>query len=677
MLFKGSHSKSLYLHPQNHYPIYIMNKTYFLVLLLISILPVHLFSQQNKLTEKTAFNGQYPQFFHFRGEMKRDIHASYDTWEKTYATSSGLLRKYICEELKIDTVLYSWLNRFAEKHPEKLLLLHFNGEARQVNNYPEVSRKYFPGHWVYEAGSLLAEDCTASQTHIQVKTIDCFREKAYVYRNTSPKQWIPHYVLLVELDEQGNKLWYNSEIAHIKSIDSSTNTLILERGRTNTKSRSFKAGKTYIAPIAGGVWGNDVMLYYNLSSACPKDKDGRTAADILLNEIHDWFNPNNGVLKNLDGIAFDVNYFDVSKHESWDTDNDGQADGGWINGQNIWQIGDLQFLKDLRKQMNKDFIITSDGQHPINQQAVGILNGIESEGLVQHNDGWRGFSRVVNTHLYWDKFNPLSPQFRYVVLKLMDGNDQHHVERLQRFGVATATCLGAYTTVPNSYSSLPSWVHPCSFGRMQGELIRCAKSSSNLLPKTPAELLHKGNLKGENCLISTEGNSIIINPTTQSSVLSIENVELPTGDITIFIEAQTITSSDAASDHVPRFIHVSLSNLPDYETEKKTKEFFTDLYGLVGHEKNENSFYFRRPRTPVGKQTLTITIKGMEDIQIHSIKIYNHPDILIRQFEKAVVLVNPALEEQEVNLSDFIPQYSKKVRIAPIDAVFIPRSQNE
>ena len=94
--------------------------------------------------------------------------------------------------------------------------------------------------------------------------------------------------------------------------------------------------------------------------------------------------------------------------------------------------------------MGQNFIITCDGQHPINQQAVGVLNGIESEGLVQHNDGWRGFSRTVNTHLYWDKFNPLSPQFRYVVLKLMDGNDQHHAERLRRFGVATALSGGLH-----------------------------------------------------------------------------------------------------------------------------------------------------------------------------------------------------------------------------------------
>ena len=73
--------------------------------------------------------------------------------------------------------------------------------------------------------------------------------------------------------------------------------------------------------------------------------------------------------------------------------------------------------------------------------------------------------------------------------------------------------------------------------------------------------------------MSIQGNSIIIKPATQSSTLSIKNVELPTGDITIFIEAETITPPDANSDLVPRFIYASLSNLPDYEPEKKTKEF--------------------------------------------------------------------------------------------------------
>ena len=33
--------------------------------------------------------------------------------------------------------------------------------------------------------------------------------------------------------------------------------------------------------------------------------------------------------------------------------------------------------------------------------------------------------------------------------------------------------------------------------------------------------------------------------------------------------------------------------------------------------------------------------------------------------------------EKEIHLSDFITEYSEKLKIAPIDAVFIPKSKNK
>ena len=122
----------------------------------------------------------------------------------------------------------------------------------------------------------------------------------------------------------------------------------------------------------------------------------------------------------------------------------------------------------------------------------------------------------------------------------MDGRYSGHAERLRRFGVATASCLGLTLQYPILIHSCPPGYSLVVLGRIQGELIRYAKSSPNLLSGTPAELLHKGILKGENCCMSIQGNSIIIKPATQSSTLSIKNVELPTGDITIFIEAETV-----------------------------------------------------------------------------------------------------------------------------------------
>lgn len=48
--------------------------------------------------------------------------------------------------------------------------------------------------------------------------------------------------------------------------------------------------------------------------------------NVLLNEIHHWFNPDNGILKKLDGIAFDVTTL-MCPNMKVGTNNDGQADG--------------------------------------------------------------------------------------------------------------------------------------------------------------------------------------------------------------------------------------------------------------------------------------------------------------------------------------------------------------
>ena len=58
---------------------------------------------------------------------------------------------------------------------------------------------------------------------------------------------------------------------------------------------------------------------------------------------------------------------------------------------------------------------------------------------------WRGFSRFVNTHLYWRANNNSKYDYRYVVLKL-HGPDEKHPGQMCRLGIAAASCLEAFTT---------------------------------------------------------------------------------------------------------------------------------------------------------------------------------------------------------------------------------------
>ena len=212
------------------------------------------------------------------------------------------------------------------------------------------------------------------------------------------------------------------------------------------------------------------MWFYNLSSTCPRDRAGKQVGELYAEEIASWFAPD-GRLHAFDGIAFDVNYFDVSERGAqWDVDNNGTADGGWIAGRNVWEEGDLAFLARVRELLGDGRLLSADAQHASNQQVPALLDGMESEGFVQHNDMWRGFSRAVNTHLYWMGHRRSDLDFRYVVLKVM-GPDAPDALRMRRFGAAAACCLGAFTTDVSGREYLPEpFRNPGSWSRPPGLL---------------------------------------------------------------------------------------------------------------------------------------------------------------------------------------------------------------
>ena len=676
----------VYLHGRNkHYSptIYQMKKA---LSLFIILLPISLLAQPCKnLSTKEAFTIGFPQFYSFRGEMNKKTHVSYDTWKAEVENSNGIIRKFLEEEMKIDPNSVDWADNFAKDNPSKLMLLHLNGEAHHVVRDPDILKKYFPGHWLYEAGSILTQNALPNQNELQVEDIAPFLNRRYLGGNGEGKGFnknnSPEYILIVKLDDKGNRMWYESEMAEIIKIDSETKKLTIKRNVCNTKSLSFDANKTYVAPIAGGVWGGGVMFFYNMSSDCPKDKNGKVASDIFVDEIANWFSPK-GILKNFNGIAFDVNYYDISaRFPKSDTNNDGINDGGWINNQNNWKIGDYQFHKKLRNKMGNNFIITSDGQHAENQQAVGVLNGIESEGLVQHNDGWRGFSRTINLHQYWEHNNSIQPTFRYIVLKYMNSNDATNVVRLQRFAVGTACCLKAFTTEARDNperSFLPDWMRkPGALGQAKGEIIHYAKQSPDILNKSITEL--KDMIIPEDCSVKVVNNQLEITPNSslknaRDLNLTLKNIELPQGDITIFIDAQAVDPSEGLSltDLVPRIMWTTLSDLPDYGEGKNTNVMYNNLTGLFGTSKfDEMSFYYRRPTTDASKTAdFTMRIQGRGKIIIRSIKIYPKADIVARKFDHGFVIVNPSFDNLKVNLSDFGLK-NEIIEVPAVDANFV------
>lgn len=634
------------------------------------------------LDAKDAFTKGFPQFLAFRGEMARASHKDYAAWCESVRSACGVIRKFVFEELPgIHKESHDWANRYAAENPRTLVLLHLNGEARQVMDFEDVHQRYFSGHWVYEPGSLLTADVDETGTELRVQDAKPFRMNGYLNRDKDGgKSWFPQHLLLVRTDDRGQRLWYESEYAILDGVDYKRNTITVKRGSLFSKPRAHAARKTCIVPLAGGVWGGKPMWFYNLSSVCPKDRNGCNAADVFIAEIAEWFSKE-GRLRNFSGIAFDVNYFEA-RHASWDVDNDGKGDSGFVAGRNVWMEGDWYFLTRLRKTLGDGLLITADGQHEENQRAVGVLDGIESEGLVQHNDGFRGFSRTVNTHLYWQQNAVRKHDLRYVVLKLMNPADEKRGDQLRRFATGTACCLGALVTGTNAPFLPAEFAKPGSLGFPKGELLRPARNAPDLLKGigAPAGERLTPRLHAEGCALQQDGGKTVITAAAGADAgsmrVTMKDLDVPEGDLTIFVEMEALEPLDGFTNEtrVPRLVRARFSKVPDYG-EGRDNADYADLYGYIGtHGPSTMSFYLRRPKVGAERMDVSFEIQGHGRAVLRSLTAHAAPDLLVRVFDRGVVVVNPALEPVTIPLAERLPQVPglpKLLEVPALDARFL------
>lgn len=404
-----------------------------------------------RLAKKAVFSGNYPQELIFRYDNDKSINKNFKTWGKFHLSGQENIKKYMDEVLDIKPFAAEYAIKFVEQHPESLMLMHLHGGARNAIRRDYASKIFFPGHWIYLPGSTLVQDISSGDVTFSVDNIDVFNMQEYLDRpkksrgqNKDDWQRVPPDMIMVHMGPDGKKIWENSEYVTLTGIDKKAGTITVKRGRHFSTAIAHTSGKTYIAPIYANKWG-DWVWYYNLLTTCPKDENGMTAADVFVKELKENFSPG-GRLHAIDGIAFDVSRFYAFNH--WDVDNDGMADGGIINGRNVWRDGNFQFLSSLRNAMGNDFIITADGHKDSSQRAVGILNGLKSEGLVEPKDGYRGFSRMVNVHTYWDQYNTTPYKFQYIVLKYANRADFKEQINLARLAMGSAAVLGTCDDEP-------------------------------------------------------------------------------------------------------------------------------------------------------------------------------------------------------------------------------------
>ena len=610
---------------------------------------------------------RFPQVFFFRHDDAPPNYlgesAAPQTRQAFLNRLDGCISKVFHEErteLPTDKLRATYRELRAQ-HPEKTVLVHFNGEAVAVRHFDWIAddryhadnlKDYFPGHWLFQSGARLMNSIKADDTVLQVDVTRPFSERDYVFGRAAQRGEdvaFPTDLLLVPVAADGTRQWQRSEYATF--ISKSKTQITVKRGRYGSTPRAFEGGKTLVMPFAGCSWADNSMWYFNFSPDCPRDPKGLQAADIYVRNLVANLKPL-GQPPFANGIAFDVLQFEAKS--AFDTNNDSSPDGGLIDGVNRWRLGVNAMLANLRRQLGDEAIITADSHNPTSQRAVGLLNGMESEGLVTHNDAYRAISSTLNLHAYWLKYGR-PPHFSYIVDKVKNEHDLAQLPCVTKLAHGVATALGVgigmggvgpyvdKDQIPYLHGESPSgqsgWLGRPVSGLMlltSGPTFTDATASLSSA-KTKDSILKKTGAR-EWVLASPKKA-----PTTSLSLV-IEDVDLTRG-FTLKLELksrQPITDLEPYPA-IPRSVTARLTEKLNYAEDAILNRQYTGCQGVAGAAGwHTNTFHFRA--NPEKNARLEITIQGSDDLLLRNPEILSGPLVIRRRFEHGTIVLN--LSEQ-------------------------------
>lgn len=618
-------------------------------------------------------NDEYPRVFFFRQAegLAAQRSVSYEQWEKTFERLMGIEGKVLDEEVpgrsnrNID-----FFTRFKKRHPDQLVLLHFNGNARDPRY---ESDRFFAGHWIYFNGAKILSDVPAEQgqTDIHIENPNLFKLNMGRYRDRNED------IGLCMFDADGKPNWHKSEQVQLVSIDYKKKTIRVRRGCYGTKPCAFPAGRSYAAAhMTEGPWGrrSHLLWYHNYSTCCPRDKKGRVCADVLVEHLAELFGPD-GPLAAFDGLEFDVLKFRCGgplKGRGADCDADGKIDGGFYDGINSYGAGAVEFCRQLRKRLGEDRIILADGASVNNQRAFGILNGIESEGWPHLSDhqihDWSG---GLNRHFFWDK-NARPPVLNYINHKFNMPTGKPGIRKQADVPFSThrlVFAVGAFTNSAICYS-YPPRVGPdgllgiwdefrmgtqkrlAYLGKPLGPAVRMAAHQPDLLNGKGSpinrDLLKHFSGTGVRFIHKQDGLKVTtVDPKASQIRFSLSNVPCNGPDLFVLLTARS-EPMQGYPPEVARLMYIAVS--PKGQQIKRNERFMTWVNG----SDFDSSFYFSNIRS--NRIDLEFVVEGSQALWISRIQVYAHPDVIYRQFENGLVVANPSPRPYTFELDKLFPE---------------------
>ncbi len=510
------------------------------------------------VADLALFGSDYPRVFFFRSSESVPYRKgmTYERWACDYSRLMGIMGKCLEEELENrEQVNPGWFTRFKRDNPRQAVLLHFNGNARDPRYAAE---KYFPGHWIYRAATAIAVDvpAEAGETVICVENAVDFRTETGRYHTANDD------IALFGVTGDGKHDWAYCEQVQLVSVDTKANTIRVKRGCYGTRPLAFKAGQARAAAHqVEGPWGktNHLLWYYNFTTHCPKDVEGKSCADRLVDDMESWFG-SGGKLEAFDGLEFDVMFNETRG----DTDGDGRIDDGVVNGVNQFGIGMVGFARKLRERLGSNRIIQGDGALGPggirSQRAFGILNGIESEGWPNLDDwAFDDWSGGLNRQAFWNA-NAYPPALSYINHKWVEpvlGKPGEHKDAEVPFGrhrlvfaaaQLTDTVL-TYAYVPPGVRGSPIGIWDefvCGTAKRLGWLgppvgptVRLAASTVDVLGASSGDALSRRITGAVSVRAGSQG--VVVTAADSSAkelVFMVSDVPVAGGNLTVFANLQ-------------------------------------------------------------------------------------------------------------------------------------------
>lgn len=614
------------------------------------------------------FTADYPRSFFFRRSetLASSGEYSYSQWEKICSGQSGIMGKALDEEIPgLSNTNIDFFRRFKKQYPGQIVLLHYNGNARD----PVTASQFFAGHWIYYEGCKATQHIPAvtGATRIVVENAKLFKKNIGRYGNLNED------IGICALGNDGKPDWHYSEQVKLLDVDPDQNVITVQRACYNTRPKAFKAGSTWLAAhVSEGPWGPvskkpNLLWYYNHSLLCPKDKNGKTCNDILVKEMGSLFG-SGGALENFDGIEFDVLLSEVTAayplgERQADTDADGKPDNGIVNGINEYSAGIISFCRALRKTLPKQKLILADSFKKGHQRAFNIINGIESEGWPSLGDPrFRQWSSGVNRMLFWSA-NCNRPSFNFINHKWGERAKEFVTPGSHRVVMAIAQCVDAAITCsttpePEANRVVGIW----------DELVKGTEQKNNWLGKPVSDTRRLALYTDD--LLNGEGKKINEPLFRRIQAKEGTHISSESGEIKLYAARSERDKICFSFNDIPVSgpdLVVSFK-IRGNVLEKYPSEIGRELSAGISDDPSAMEFiswfnnkwfnvviYYTNIKPDTTKISIDVEIEGNEPVYINNLTAHAFPDAMVRDFEYGAVLINPSGHDLDFNLNMLFP----------------------